>query len=190
MGQKYPQSLFNFVSPFISVTQRSDGNYHSPQVRGNDLKTRLHHSERNNTLQKQTTPSGPEELLNAPHLLNSVSQIATVANIGSVNHNPFMQNCFRSGAFRQNFGFKSAYYPFERPRSVTTRHREYVMVDFIFYSRCFSEKYSKIVENNLKLLSRLNLYTEKECIEMGHLPNKICPSDHLCLVAKFLWTKT
>ena len=84
LAKVFRVSLFNFSSPFISVTQRSDGNYHSPQVRGNDLKTRLHHSERNNTVQKET-PSGPEELLNAPHLLNSVSQIATVANIGQGN---------------------------------------------------------------------------------------------------------
>ena len=95
--------------------------------------------------------------------------------------------CFGSGFFRQEFGFKSVYNP---NYDVTTRHRDYVMVDFIFYSRCYSQKYSKFIENNLKLLSKLNLHTKQTCIEMGHLPNKFCPSDHLSLVAKFLWTRT
>ena len=141
----------------------------------------MHHSERNNIFKEKSQTAQSEELFASPHgTIQNGLQIqirsdqeefpARIVQITSdqvqtqdqtITGNPATQHWFRSGSFRQGFGFKSAYYPFERPRSVTTRHRDYVMVDFIFYSRCFSEKYSKIVENNLKLLSRLNLYTEK-----------------------------
>ena len=126
--------------------------------------TRLHHSEKIEEKKKELVPI-------QHHVMDD-------------------QSYFRSGIFRHWFGFKSVYNPFVQPRAVTTRHRDYVMVDFIFYSRRYSQNYSKFIENNLKLLARLNLYTEKDCVEMGHLPNKTCPSDHLCLLGKFLWTKT
>ena len=95
---------------------------------------------------------------------------------------------FGTGVLRQGYGFKSVYNPFVRPRVVTTRQNDYVMVDFIFYSRFFSSKFSKFIEGPLKLLGRLNLLTASECSKLGHLPNKSCPSDHLSLVAQFLLT--
>ena len=96
---------------------------------------------------------------------------------------------FGSQVLHQSFGFKSVYNPFEKPKAVTTRQNSYVMVDYIFYSRYFSKYLSKFIESNLKLLGRTSLYTAQECTEMGHLPNDKCPSDHLCLVAKFLLTR-
>ena len=106
-------------------------------------------------------------------------------NITPVDMGPL----YGSGILFHEFGFKSAYNPFVRPRGVTTRQNQYVMVDYIFYSRRYSQYLSKFIESNLKLLGRLCLYTEKECIAMGHLPNNVCPSDHLSLVAKFLLTQ-
>ena len=95
---------------------------------------------------------------------------------------------YGSGTFHHKFGFKSVYNPYAKPKAVTTRQNGYVMVDYILYSRYFSHRYSKFVEGNLKLLQRLSLYTEKQCTDLGHLPNEKCPSDHLSLAAKFLLT--
>ena len=95
---------------------------------------------------------------------------------------------YGSGTFHHNFGFKSVYNPYAKPKAVTTRQNGYVMVDYILYSRYFSHRYSKFVEGNLKLLQRLSLYTEKQCTDLGHLPNEKSPSDHLSLAAKFLLT--
>ena len=125
--------------------------------------TRLHHSER---------PPPPPSL--EPKTTMKAEDMANLYGSGSVYH---------------GFGFKSTYNPFVQPLGVTTRQNKYVMVDFIFYSRYYSQYLSKFIESNLKLLGRLCLFTEKECIDMGHLPNDLCPSDHLCLVAKFLLTK-
>ena len=101
---------------------------------------------------------------------------------------PSMGAYYGSGTFYQNFGFKSVYNPYAKPKAVTTRQNGYVMVDYILYSRYFSHRYSKFVEGNLKLLQKLTLLTEEQCTDLGHLPNEACPSDHLSLAAKFLLT--
>ena len=59
-------------------------------------------------------------------------------------------------------------------------------VDYIFYSTVFSQLHGKWIEGNLKLISRLNLLTGKQVLDLGGLPSQAFPSDHLCLVAKFL----
>ena len=62
------------------------------------------------------------------------------------------------------------------------------VVDYIFYSTVFHSKHNKQVEGNLKLISRLRLPTESKCRELGGMPNPLCPSDHISLVAKFILT--
>lgn len=90
---------------------------------------------------------------------------------------------------QQPIKFKSAYFPYEDPKAVTTRQDQYVMVDYIFYSLVYSRYLSKFIEGRLKMLGRIQLYSAEECTKMGHLPNEFCPSDHLSLVAKFLLTQ-
>ena len=65
---------------------------------------------------------------------------------------------------------------------------QYWVVDYIFYSTKFSSRFNKNVEGRLKLVSRLRLPSERECRTMGGLPNPSCPSDHICLLAKFALT--
>ena len=70
---------------------------------------------------------------------------------------------------------------------VTSNHKDgYGTVDYIFFSTVYSQRHGNWVEGNLKLLSRLNLLSGKEVHTLGGLPSMAFPSDHLCLVAKFL----
>lgn len=96
---------------------------------------------------------------------------------------------FHRKNLQQPIKFKSVYYPYETPKAVTTRQDKYVMVDYIFYSLIYSRYLSKFIEGHLKMLGRIQLYSAEDCVKLGHLPNDICPSDHLSLVAKFLLTK-
>ncbi len=109
-----------------------------------------------------------------------------VANISDEE----LQKHFNQGQFCQDFGFKSVYNPHSSDgKNVTTRQNRYVMVDYIFYSRRFSKYLNKFIESNLKLLAKVDLLTEADCTQLGHLPNHFCPSDHLSLIGKFLLTK-
>jgi protein angel len=62
----------------------------------------------------------------------------------------------------------------------------YATVDYIFYSTVASLLHGKWIEGNLKLISRLNPLTGSQISNLGGLPSKAFPSDHICLVAKFL----
>ena len=70
---------------------------------------------------------------------------------------------------------------------VTTKQQNgWVMVDYLFYSTNFSQKYNKFVEGDLKLVAKLDLLSGQQCRDMGGLPSTTFPSDHLSLLAKFL----
>ena len=62
----------------------------------------------------------------------------------------------------------------------------YGNVDYIFYSTVASTVLGKWIEGNLKLLSRLNLFSGEEVSNLGGLPSRAFPSDHISLVARFL----
>ncbi|XP_014370122.2 protein angel isoform X1 [Papilio machaon] len=57
----------------------------------------------------------------------------------------------------------------------TTFQNCWLTVDYIYFSRC----------STLRLLERLRLPTEEECMKMGPLPNHVYGSDHLALAALF-----
>jgi len=92
---------------------------------------------------------------------------------------------FASGQLSHRLQFSSAYeHTLERLNgapAVTTRQKDWVTVDYIFYSR------SEEGEPSLELVSRLGLLAGSEAEEMGGLPNLATPSDHLPLVATFTW---
>ncbi len=87
----------------------------------------------------------------------------------------------------------------------TTFQNEWVTVDYIFHKYFLSKQQKKINDihehtflifsgsvdqkrSHLKLLSRLGLLAGKELDALEGLPSLASPSDHLPLVARFLWT--
>ncbi|CAL1535696.1 unnamed protein product [Lymnaea stagnalis] len=119
-----------------------------------------------------------------------------------------------SGEVFHKMNFKSVYEHFmyksgNRVREVSTCHnRAITTVDYMFYSGVnptgaeAEKRTESAVEGGssvdliidapatkmepLVLLARYRLLTKREVNKMGHLPNAILPSDHLCLIAKFL----
>ncbi|XP_076442040.1 protein angel homolog 1-like isoform X2 [Babylonia areolata] len=80
---------------------------------------------------------------------------------------------------------------------VTTHHNSgKCSVDYVFYSVDSKEVHHQrnevrlrsIRDGQLKLLARYGLMSEQELDAMGGIPNQILPSDHLCLITKFLLT--
>jgi hypothetical protein len=51
-----------------------------------------------------------------------------------------------------------------------------------------NEKEKKMIEGNLKLVSRYRLLTAAEADSFGPIPNSVSPSDHYPLLATFLYT--
>jgi hypothetical protein len=51
-----------------------------------------------------------------------------------------------------------------------------------------NESDEKIIEGNLKLVSRCRLPTASEAASFGPIPNDVSPSDHYPLLATFLYT--
>jgi len=66
-------------------------------------------------------------------------------------------------------------------REVTTHQRDWVTVDYIFHND------SEASDSSLHLLSRAALLSASQVKSLGNLPNVASPSDHLPLVASFLW---
>ncbi|ESO93565.1 hypothetical protein LOTGIDRAFT_118950 [Lottia gigantea] len=99
-----------------------------------------------------------------------------------------------SGRLWHNFNLISAYnHRIQRlgfrEYEVTSQHaHEACCVDYIFYSgsRGNSQGHSSYREGKLKLLARYGLMSSQELYRMGGLPNKVHPSDHMCLISKFL----
>ena len=93
---------------------------------------------------------------------------------------------FKTGSLTHSFGMRSVYKNIG-DKEVTTKHKNgWVVVDYMFYSTNFSEKYNKFIEGNLKLVAKLDLLSGAQCRRMGGLPSEKCPSDHLNLCAKFI----
>ena len=94
---------------------------------------------------------------------------------------------FGSGALSHTFGMRSVYKNYPGEKEVTTKQQNgWAIVDYMLYSTNFSTKYNKFIEGKLKLVAKLDLLSGQQCRNMGGLPSKMCPSDHLSLVAKFL----
>lgn len=72
----------------------------------------------------------------------------------------------------------------------STHHHDWIIVDYLFYSRHFNQKFNRVTEGPLKLLSYLELPDTKDCIRMEKMPNEILGSDHFSLAAKFILGST
>jgi len=120
---------------------------------------------------------------------SSVQDTSEQQKVQQQLNNPSLQGLFDTGCLRNPFGFRSVYR--NVPGNEASSHQgrdQYWVVDYIFYSTVFNPSYNKHVEGRLKLVSRLRLPSEKQCRDLGGLPNPACPSDHICLVAKFILT--
>ncbi|KAH9494459.1 Protein angel 2 [Bulinus truncatus] len=105
-----------------------------------------------------------------------------------------------SGKVFHEMNFNSVYEHFIKDRhghrltEISSQH-EYVSatVDYIFYS-CSRKnrdvkrrsKHSSSSDEPLVLLARYRLLTTRDAHKIGHLPNTVFPSDHFCLIAKFM----
>lgn len=110
----------------------------------------------------------------------------------------YVSPVYASGVMRHSFNLMSVYNhalsrkPYEP--EVTTQHtRASCTVDYIFYSvknkRTVMENdkliHKHVSEMDLKLLGKYSLVSDNEIRSLGGLPNAVCPSDHLPLLAKF-----
>ena len=91
-----------------------------------------------------------------------------------------------TGVLHHALALKSAYDHFtddrDREIEITSFHAlDYVNVDYIFYS-CPGTSGS----NPLILKSRFSLPSSQQCKMMSMIPNDMFPSDHFCLIARFL----
>ena len=96
------------------------------------------------------------------------------------------EHLFKTGSLTHSFGMRSVYKNVGDKEVTTKQQNGWVVVDYMFYSTNFSEKYNKFIEGNLKLVAKLDLLSGAQCKRMGGLPSEKCPSDHLNLCAKFI----
>ena len=106
---------------------------------------------------------------------------------------------FESGSLQHTLNLRTVYehrrtwdssHPIPpREWEVSTHHNNATAaVDYIFYS-CHSRQKQRerelVSDRRLKVISRLELLTEREIDKLGLLPNEKVSSDHLCLLVKF-----
>ncbi|XP_071519744.1 uncharacterized protein [Panulirus ornatus] len=98
-----------------------------------------------------------------------------------------------SGWFSHGFNFHSVYrHRLSRSGGApeaTTHQNGWTSVDYVMYSRAYSNSLGRPVEGNLKLLARYGLLSGKEAERYAPLPSAVCPSDHFPLAAQFLLRK-
>ncbi|CAI6361461.1 unnamed protein product [Macrosiphum euphorbiae] len=80
---------------------------------------------------------------------------------------------FGSGNLYHNLKFSSVY---NNNNSCSTYHDQWTIVDYIFYT-----------STNLKLRAYMKLPNVAECQPILSMPNRVSPSDHLPLFAKFIY---
>ncbi|XP_023722576.1 protein angel homolog 2 isoform X2 [Cryptotermes secundus] len=96
---------------------------------------------------------------------------------GQVTHNLNLQSVYKHGEMGN-------YHESE----VTTNQEGWVTVDYIFYSCIKNETDDKMIEGDLKLVSRYRLLTASEAASFGPIPNSASASDHYPLLATFFHT--
>lgn len=93
---------------------------------------------------------------------------------------------FNSGTIKHNLNMISTVQAEEKLETgelASTFHKAWIMVDYIFYSKCDSN--APIIEPKLTLLQNLRLPTKDICITIGPIPNSKIGSDHYSVAAKF-----
>ncbi|XP_064083761.1 uncharacterized protein LOC135199540 [Macrobrachium nipponense] len=92
-----------------------------------------------------------------------------------------------TGWYSHSFHFNSVYRHYtKRAVEATTFHNKWTSVDYVLYSRIYSQNRGQAIEGALKLLARYGLLTGQEAKRFAPLPSAVCPSDHFPLAAQFL----
>ncbi|XP_066944809.1 uncharacterized protein [Macrobrachium rosenbergii] len=92
-----------------------------------------------------------------------------------------------TGWYSHSFHFNSVYRHYtNRAVEATTFHNKWTSVDYVLYSRVYSQNRGQAVEGALKLLARYGLLTGRDAKRFAPLPSAVCPSDHFPLAAQFL----
>ncbi|XP_049292140.1 protein angel homolog 2 [Anopheles funestus] len=168
-----------FLPPALGITDKCQHNAlrdreqdHGDQIPSSDM-TKLHHS--NHRSDKSVT-NDSEKSLQSPEKSDR-------------------QNDFSSGSLSHRFVFNSAYRHLgpdsEKQQYATTFQREWVTVDYLFYTpyRSVAECNRTLPNWNLELLKTYSLPTVQQCCwEIGYIPNKLFGSDHFSLAGRFLLT--
>lgn len=94
------------------------------------------------------------------------------------------ENLFNTGQLSHSLNLTSTYRRFDHRTS--THHHDWILVDYLFYSRYFNAKFRRVCEGSLKLLGYLDLPLTSDCQRMERMPNEVLGSDHFSLAARFL----
>ncbi|XP_013067182.2 uncharacterized protein LOC106055465 isoform X1 [Biomphalaria glabrata] len=148
--------------------------------------------------QKEGHGSGGSSLIGKDLLLESLDITQSCQYTPVVNQRftypPERRMLRNSGRAFHDLYFKSVYGHSGKDKygnklkEITTQHeRVTATVDYIFYSTGMkSIDGSQATNVPLELLARYKLLTTGDMREIGYLPNKMFPSDHFCLIARFL----
>ncbi|XP_075232726.1 protein angel isoform X2 [Lycorma delicatula] len=97
-----------------------------------------------------------------------------------------MSDLFSTGTlYNRNFDFYTVHFHEDNKSmsEATTKHHEWITVDYMFFTPLTDPTYR---HNQLQLISRKRLPTVFECEHyLRNIPNRLCPSDHLPIVATF-----
>ena len=168
----------NFFSPMYGVTETCQ--YHTA------ISSRLQQGDkprqgRQGKQQVVSDRTGGEQRENWRHQEHHEE---AAVNTGCISHGLNLLSAYRHNIERLG-----------SEQEVTTHHkRAHCSVDYIFYSIAHREvqwrrdqvKLSRVRDGRLSLLARYGLMSARELDHMGGLPNHLLPSDHLCLITKFL----
>ncbi|KAK0040647.1 protein angel 2 isoform X2 [Biomphalaria pfeifferi] len=148
--------------------------------------------------QKEGHGSGGSSLIGKELLLESLDITQSCQYTPVVNQRftypPERRMLRNSGRAFHDLYFKSVYGHSGKDKygnklkEITTQHeRVAATLDYIFYSTGMKNiDDSQATNLPLELLARYKLLTTGDMQEIGYLPNKMFPSDHFCLIARFL----
>lgn len=148
--------------------------------------------------QKEGHGSGGSSLIGKDLLLESLDITQSCQYTPVVNQRftypPERRMLRNSGRAFHDLYFKSVYGHSSKDKygnklkEITTQHeRVAATLDYIFYSTGMKNiDGSQATNLPLELLARYKLLTTGDMREIGYLPNKMFPSDHFCLIARFL----
>lgn len=136
------------------------------------------------------TPASFENFVENTRMMELVNSFVPFCGPSSIP--PLPDAGHATGQLTHNLNLCSVYKHGEKDKypesEVTTNQGNWVTVDYIFYSCIKNESDEKIIEGNLKLVSRCRLPTASEAASFGPIPNDVSPSDHYPLLATFLYT--
>lgn len=95
---------------------------------------------------------------------------------------------FGTGTLRHKLHLCTVYNPTNDIAS--TYQDDWILVDYIFYTKMYNSLRDKYEEGPLKLLATYELPSYNDCTRIGAIPNKYLGSDHLSLAAKFFLLPT